>query len=114
MSGGGPGVHSMLVGQVTTCLFFLVLSYFSWNFKTHKQLFPLSCDASKLAGGSLFQSRSLELVEHVHPDPGLNFLDQKVVNMVIMYIPLQPLNGIGAKSTCGSNGQHSVASLQMV
>ena len=32
-----------------------------------------------------------------------------------MYTPIQPLNGInGAKSTCGSNGQHSVASLQMV
>ena len=32
-----------------------------------------------------------------------------------MYTPIQPLSGInGAKSTCGSNGQHSVASLQMV
>ena len=32
-----------------------------------------------------------------------------------MYTPIQPLNGLnGAKSTCGSNGQHSVASLQMV
>ena len=27
MSGGGPGVHSMLVGQVTTCLFVFSCSF---------------------------------------------------------------------------------------
>jgi receptor tyrosine kinase-like orphan receptor 1 len=61
MAGGGPGVHSMLVGQVG----------------------PYS--------------------SHGHSSSSN------------MYTPIQPLNGLnGAKSTCGSNGQHSVASLQMV
>ena len=61
MAGGGPGVHSMLVGQVKSFSFFFnsIFLGFRW----------VSPSPNPLAGGTLFQPRAFELLEHVHPDP---------------------------------------------
>ena len=84
MAGGGPGVHSMLVGQVIAVVVvvdlgddfvgwrgFMVccLSRSGYVHSSSPSSLTASSPCSHL-GGSVLQPRALELLKHVHPAPG--------------------------------------------
>ena len=94
MAGGGPGVHSMLVGQVIAVVVvvdlgddfvgwrgFMVccLSRSGYVHSSSPSSLTASSPCSHL-GGSVLQPRALELLKHVHPAPGSFFYLQFVTN----------------------------------
>ena len=85
MAGGGPGVHSMLVGQVIVVVVvdlgddfvgwrgFMVCCLSRSGYVYLHSSSPSSLTASSPCshlGGSVLQPRALELLKHVHPAPG--------------------------------------------
>ena len=86
MAGGGPGVHSMLVGQVIAVVVVVVgwrgfmvccLSRSGYVHSSSPSSLTASSPCSHL-GGPVLQPWALELLKHVHTAPG--FFLQFVTN----------------------------------